>query len=128
MPIHTEIPLADGLYWYHTPEKDSPEPVLIDHGRYGHKMKSFNGKEQAWLAKGGQLVGPVAPPSSADQSLATLYPTVTVTESELADLRERASKGDLYEKLRKLKPAQYQALCDRRLACEGAFDDLVAGL
>lgn len=118
----------DGLYWYHTPAKDSPEPVLIAHGTYGNAMKSFNGKEQTWLTKGAHLVGPVAPPSSADQPLATLYPTVTVTGSELADLRERASKGDLYEKLRKLKPAQYQALCDRRLAGEGAFDDLVAGL
>lgn len=33
--------------------------------------------------------------------------------------------AERYEKLRKLNPNQYAALCERNLAGEGTFDDLV---
>jgi len=63
MDNHFVIPEEDGLYWYYENEKDKPEPVLIDHKRYGSSMKGFNGRLQSWLRDGEYLQGPQPVPA-----------------------------------------------------------------
>lgn len=69
MEKHTEIPGIDGLYWYYpvNASTGTPEPVLIDQGRYGvGKFKGFNNRLQSWMRDGEYLVGPQLPPHVTD--------------------------------------------------------------
>lgn len=61
MQKHDAIPERDGMYWYIVPGEE-PEPVLINHDRYGNSFKGFDNRRQSWLKEDEYLIGPQCGP------------------------------------------------------------------